>query len=91
MSTNERDTHFQNAAKLLVLRIDGLSMRYKDWPDWRELDKQIKRLIAQFAYDLVRQACIEINNAQVRSGGAILHPNAMLREVSDLDAWPEPH
>ena len=81
MSTNERDTHFQNAANLLVLRIDGLSVRYKDWPDWRELDRQIKRLIAQFAYDLVEHTLEHTIEEMWHTP----------EDVPDLTEWPPTH
>lgn len=86
MSTNERDTHFQGFAELLVLQIDGLSVRYKDWPDWRELDKQIKLLIAQRAYDLVYFSFREMRHEI----SEVYDPRDALRDTPDLTAWPEP-
>src|SRR5260370_38019374 len=91
----ERDTHFQGAAKLVVPKIlqeiepytDGASLYCEECITF--LHPALERLIAQFAYDLVQSACIDINNAQVKQG-VRLHPNAMLRAIADLDAWPEP-
>jgi len=83
---NDRDTHFQEAARLLTVQ---LYRRFGDRIDLKdEDDKEWHTLIAQFAYDLAHLACLDINNAQMIQG-VRLHPQAMLRAVQDLTQWPE--
>ena len=86
MDTDERDTHFRRAAHFLLQEMskcrfidDDMSLHYEE----------MQALIAQFAYDLVQSACIDISDEQMEQG-IRLHPNAMLRAVADLDAWPSP-
>lgn len=89
MSTNERDTHFANAARLLVEKtmatnaMDTLdATRFLRDDDLAEL----QTLFAQFAYDLARHI--------VRStmGGTTNAITTIVAEyVPDLDAWPESH
>lgn len=86
---SERDTHFQGFAELLVLQFDGLSLRYKDWPDWRELDRQMKLVIAQRAYDL---ACHVLEHATSEVVGEFFGnriPYIIDTDIPDLTQWPE--
>jgi len=86
---DDRDTHFANAAKLLYDEIGKLDTRtIQTWGDYTSFDVAAKKLIAQFAYDLVEQACIDISNSQIEQGGVHIHPRAMLRAVTDLTEWP---
>jgi hypothetical protein len=95
MSNNDRDTKFQDFAKLLwdeLMMAHGGSYGYIDVSN-DGLDAGLiadyKRIIAQRAYDLMRSGCIDINNAQMQQGGVTLHPNAMLRAVQDLTQRPD--
>jgi hypothetical protein len=75
----ERGTHFHNAARVLT---DELLQ-------WDVVEREeYEPLIAQFLFDFMRSACIDINEEQMRQG-VRLHPRAMLRAVKDLDKWPE--
>jgi hypothetical protein len=75
---NERDTHFAGFARLVIEEV------YANGPQTIDVYEQI---IAQRAYDLVKYACVDINNEQMLQG-VRLHPNAMLRAVADLTEWP---
>ncbi len=88
MSTNDRDTHFKNFAKLLMQELLG-EAGYIDIHKFWDSDQlpYYEKIIAQRAHDLVRTACIDISDEQMKQG-VRLHPNAMLRAVADLDAWP---
>lgn len=83
--TSDRDTHFAGFAELLVLQIEGLSIRYKDWPDWRELDRQVKKLIAQRAYDLVAHTILHTSSHDLD----VLDYDEIPPRIPDLTAWPE--
>ena len=48
----------------------------------------IEQHLARRGYDLVRHASESIGNKQV-SAGVLLHPNAMMREVTDMTEWPK--
>jgi len=94
MSTNERDTHFKKSADLLFPEVSKrfftMYARIEEHRPIEEIDAledEIETLIAQYAYDLLQSACIDINNEQMRTG-VRLHPNAMLRAVKDLDVSP---
>src|SRR5258707_4114454 len=86
MSANERDTHFQGSSHFLL---QEMSQRRFIGDDTSLHYEEMQTLIAQFAYDLVQAACIDISDEQMKQG-VRLHPNAMLRAVADLTAWPEP-
>ncbi len=85
MTDNERDTHFQNAAKLLYYKLAALkgSMPpHLNDDDWIRAEQT---LIAQFAYDLARHIVWEA------MGGT---PNAItiiVADVPDLTEWPILH
>ena len=84
--TNERDTHFAGFAKLLL---QELMAKYDHLPpgQWGPAEKD-ELIITRRAYDLMHHACWMINNAQFKSGGVRLHPNAMMRAIEDLTEWP---
>ena len=82
---NERDTKYLGFAELLVLQLDGLSVRYKDWPDWRELDRQMKLAIAQRTYDLLFHA-VKSTLPYERTDRVIEY---IVSHIPDLTEWPE--
>jgi hypothetical protein len=83
-----RDTQFAGFAELLVRRFDGLSVRYKDWPDWRELDAQMKLAIARGAYDLVKHVYKQVPQL-IGALPLTQDLNEIISYVEDLTEWPE--
>src|SRR5438876_4446321 len=88
--TDERDTHFAGFAMLLLE--DMFDIWHRSSIDFTRFDQPeclaVQQVIARRAYDLMYHACWMINNAQFKSGGVRLHPNAMMRAIEDLTAWP---
>ena len=74
MTDNERDTHFQNAGKLLADAIDLISEEWFITPG-----KDSEKLIAQFAYDLVSHTIWYDANE------ITIYPE----DIPDLTQWPE--
>lgn len=88
MPDSERDTKFQNAAKLQSDEIEALMRahgRYpvaESFPDYDAFFAALRLLLARRDYDLV---------AQVYSDLISVDPYDMSTDViSDLTAWPEP-
>lgn len=92
---SDRDTHFQGFAELLYPDLAKLfvalysSRVMGDEEQAKQAEVFIKEFLTQRVYDLEVQACLTINNEQMKSGGIRLHPNAMLRVIPDMTACPK--
>ena len=75
MSTNERDTHFQGAARLFVddLQLKGFISR-----------AEYETYVAQFAYDLVYFSFREMRHEI----SEVYDPLDALRDTPDMTEWP---
>lgn len=89
---SERDTHFQNFAKLLfdeLLATDALDIvdakRF-----WREQEKaEVQLLFAQRAYDLVGDAVIAASAYQANHCDEYIPEHRLIALVSDVKAFPK--
>jgi len=96
---NDRDTHFQESAKLLYDKIGTLNTRdIQRFGDYTSFDVAAKKLIAQYAYDLVYHAlyCANINQrwwpGSPEYGNVSDLYHREIREqafdIPDLTEWP---
>lgn len=83
-----RDTQFAGFAKLLYEQFVNAAPIYVDGHVRRGTmsREEVEQIIAQRAYDLVTNACVDISNAQIKQG-VRLHFRAMLRSISDMTEW----
>jgi hypothetical protein len=88
MSTEERDTHFKNAARLLYQRLSDLNGGYETIisEDLNEQEQQEQlQIIAQFAYDLALHVLRRGEDYNHNFG---LDKRALLASIPDLTEWP---
>src|SRR5260221_6878704 len=93
ISNEQRDTHFNNYAKIVFDDVEGMFMKLSlalGSEEEARIAYDIQLFLARRAYDLMHHGCEAISEKQMRTG-VRLHPNAMLRAIPDMTELPEEH
>ncbi len=87
---NDRDTHFQESAKLLYDKIGTLNTQdIQRFGDYTSFDVAAKKLIAQYAYDLAMHIKRSLDQWEFEQ--MLDHRydwNALFEDIPDLTEWP---